>query len=415
MSTATTSLPLDDTQTPPDQESLTACLREALDSGTPVYPLGGETSLEQGLPATQSGLGLSLRGLNRVIDYPARDMTITVEAGITMSALAETLAAEGQWLPIEVPQPDQATLGGAVATNFSGPRRYGYGTLRDYVIGIRGIDGHGTTFNAGGRVVKNVAGYDLCKLMIGSFGTLAVITQLTLKIKPRPAATALVVCDLPSLAAAEPLLATLVELPAPAAAVELLTGSLWESDETLGPTSSGTAARLAVLLDGTAAEVAFLTQTIQDLWEGAGVSNIRHFTGDEVLNFTASLREFPHAPGQLVLKANLVSSGVTNFLASLLDVDPHVSVMAHALSGIVIARCALPGSDAAAALIRRLQPSALALQGNVVVLSASAGLEQTCRTIWGSAPESAGMMRSIKSQFDPHGLLNPGRFVYGNS
>ncbi len=415
VSTATDSLPLTDTQTPADQESLTEALRAALASGTPVYPLGGETSLDQGLPATLPGLGLSLRGLNRVVDYPARDMTITVESGITMSALSETLAAQGQWLPIEVPQAEQATLGGAVVTNFSGPRRYGYGTIRDYVIGIRAVDGHGTTFNAGGRVVKNVAGYDLCKLMIGSFGTLGVVTQLTLKVKPRPPATAQIVGDLTTLSQAEPLLSALVELPAPAAAIELLSGPVWETDEVLGDATPGTLARLVVALDGTAAEVDFLTAAIEQSWQSAAVTNIRRVKGKEQTALESRMREFPTSADALVIKASMVPSGVTNWLTVLHQVDPQASVLAHAGSGIVIARCALPAAQASAALVHQLQPAALAQHGNLVVLSAPSGMEQTCRAVWGSALESAGIMRSIKSQFDPHGLLNPGRFVYGTT
>ena len=112
------------------------------------------------MPAKTPGLALSLARLNRVVDYPARDLTITVEAGITLAELDALLVTEGQWLPIEVPQPPRATLGGVVATAWSGPRRYGWGQVRDYVIGISAVDGRGLPFKGGGRVVKNVAGYD---------------------------------------------------------------------------------------------------------------------------------------------------------------------------------------------------------------------------------------------------------------
>src|SRR5437762_40368 len=151
--------PMADTITPADQSSLLAAVRAAYEAGTAVYPIGGGTSLEYGLSAARPGIELSLAKLNRVIDYPARDMTTTVEAGITMASLAETLAAERQRLPVDAPQADRATLGGLIATNWSGPLRYGHGTIRDYVIGINAIDGRGVPFKGGGRVVKNVAGY----------------------------------------------------------------------------------------------------------------------------------------------------------------------------------------------------------------------------------------------------------------
>ena len=194
-----------------------------------VYPLGGGTSLDFGLPAAQPGIGFSLAGLNRVVDYPARDMTITVEAGITLANLADMLADERQWLPIDVPQPERATLGGVIATDVSGPRRYGYGTLRDYVIGISAVDGRGMTFKGGGRVVKNVAGYDFCKLLTGSLGTLGVITQVTLKLKPLVERSALVACDVRDWHAAERLLAGVVTSATTPTAIELLAGPAWES------------------------------------------------------------------------------------------------------------------------------------------------------------------------------------------
>ena len=161
-------------------------MADALCRGTPIYPIGGGTSLDYGLPAARPGIGVSLAELNRVVDYPARDMTITVEAGITMAELADDAGGRAAMAADRRAAADAATLGGVVATASSGPRRYGYGTMRDYVIGISAVDGRGMPFKAGGRVVKNVAGYDFCKLLTGSLGTLGVITQVTLKIKPLP-------------------------------------------------------------------------------------------------------------------------------------------------------------------------------------------------------------------------------------
>jgi len=167
-----------------DVAELTELIRRAGRESTPLYPVGGGTSLNFGLPPKQPGWQVELTGLSQIVDYPAADMTITVGAGIRISELQTVLRQQQQQLPLDVPQADQATLGGVLATNFSGPRRLGYGTARDYVIGIRAVDGRGTPFAGGGRVVKNVAGYDFCKLLIGSLGTLGVITEVTLKLKP---------------------------------------------------------------------------------------------------------------------------------------------------------------------------------------------------------------------------------------
>src|SRR5262249_3824807 len=129
-----------------------------------VYPFGGGTALHLGMAPTKPGIAIDMRRLDRIIEFPARDMTITVEAGITISKLQSIVAAENLRLPIDVPRSEEATLGGAIAVNASGPRRFGFGTLRDYVIGISFVTDKGVEVKAGGRVVKNVAGYDLCKL-----------------------------------------------------------------------------------------------------------------------------------------------------------------------------------------------------------------------------------------------------------
>lgn len=192
-----------------------------------VYPVGGRTMLDLGLPPTKPGVAIDTTALAGVIDYPARDMTVTVQAGVTVEELNRALAAENQWLPIDVPLPGRATLGGAVATNASGPRRFGYGTLRDYVIGISFVTDDGVEVKGGGRVVKNVAGYDFMKLQTGALGTLGVVTQVTLKVKPRPEAAAAVAfgCPVNGLAAALDLLHKSNSRPV---AVELLNAAAWK-------------------------------------------------------------------------------------------------------------------------------------------------------------------------------------------
>ena len=145
-------------------------VRRCAADGTAIYPVVGGTMLDYGLPPARPGAAIDLRSLDKVIDFPASDMTITVETGITIGRLAEITRAEGLHLPIDVPEPERATLGGAIACNVSGPRRYGYGTFRDYVLGITTINDRGESVSAGGRVVKNVAGYDLMKLHTGAWG-----------------------------------------------------------------------------------------------------------------------------------------------------------------------------------------------------------------------------------------------------
>ncbi|MFT5524377.1 MAG: glycolate oxidase FAD binding subunit, partial [Pirellulaceae bacterium] len=241
-----------------------------------MYPLGGQTSLYFGLPAKVEGVGLSTVELNNVIDFPARDMTVTVEAGITMSKLAETLAVERLRLPVDVPQSSTATLGGVVATNFNGPRRYGTGTIRDYVIGISAIDGTGTPFKGGGRVVKNVAGYDFCKLLTGSMGTLGVISKLTLKLTPIPASFRILTCTPNSLENAESLLGELVRSNVTPSAVELVSGTRW-TDQLQGSASD---LHLVVALEGTELETAWMSVQLAKEWRESGIRFVEEFTGE---------------------------------------------------------------------------------------------------------------------------------------
>lgn len=179
-------------------EPVLTTIREALARQQAVYPQGGRTKWNECLlPMPAGGMVVDTTPWSRILDYPARDMTITVQAGIRMAELQSALAQEGQWLPIDVPHAEQATLGGCLACNTWGPRVQGYGSLRDYVIGIQYINAEGQLAKAGGRVVKNVAGYDLCKLLIGSRGTLGIITQVTLKVRPLPQASGTIVVHVP--------------------------------------------------------------------------------------------------------------------------------------------------------------------------------------------------------------------------
>ena len=264
----------------------------------------GGTSLGYGVRPQRAGLGLELLALNRVVDYPARDMTITVEAGTTIESLAQLMAQEGQRLPIDVPQAGQATLGGVVATNTSGPRRYGYGTIRDYVIGVSAVDGRGVLFKGGGRVVKNVAGYDFCKLLTGSLGTLGIITQLTLKVRPMAEASAWLACEIGGWSEADVLLDDLVNTQVAPAAIELLHGPAWQNDPAL---SNSTRPWLLVALEGTAIEVDWMLGQLESEWQTRNVKSMRRIEGEAARLLCSRLTEFPvddDAP--LVVKLNVL-------------------------------------------------------------------------------------------------------------
>jgi glycolate oxidase FAD binding subunit len=416
VSTTVDTLPLSKTQIPETQEDLAVVVREAFKSETPLYPIGGGTSLEYGMPATQKGWGLSLAGLKRCVDYPARDMTITVEAGISMAELSATLATENQRLPIDAAQAESATLGGVVATNFSGPRRYGSGTIRDYVIGISAVDGRATPFKGGGRVVKNVAGYDFCKLLTGSLGTLAVITQVTLKVKPIPETSAFLACDIQNYVQAEKLLAALVTSQTTPAAIELLAGPAWDDHPDLGPLSGGAVARLLVALEGTKPEVDWMLDQLASEWQALGVRSHRTISTEGAPEIWRRLTEFPvEGDSPLVLKVNLPPSAVTGYMKLLTEVDSQCSIQAHAGSGVLRVRMSQFTYETPKLLVTRLQPAAIAAGGQAIVWSCAGASSLTRQAMWGAPRDEFRVMQAVKQQFDPNGLLNPGRFFFVKS
>ena len=171
---------------PEDREQVADVMRWASESGVTVYPRGGGTKIALGNPPDSVGLVLDLSRLNRVIDYQPGDMTATVEAGITLDGLQRELAAARQFVPLESPLPARATVGGTLTTAYSGPMAHAYGPPRDWLIGIGVVAADGVATKAGGRVVKNVTGYDLNRLYTGSLGTLAVIVEASFKVAPLP-------------------------------------------------------------------------------------------------------------------------------------------------------------------------------------------------------------------------------------
>jgi len=407
-------LPLSETHAPASQDEVAEVVTRAAAAETALYPLGGGTGVSFGLPSRRSGWGLSTSQLNRVVDYPARDMTITVEAGITMQALSDLLAVQGQRLPVDAPQGNIATIGGVIATGTSGPCRFGHGSIRDYVIGVSAVDGRGVLFKAGGRVVKNVAGYDFCKLLTGSRGMLSVITQVTLKLRPLAESTAWIACDLASFAQAETLLAALVHSAITPAAVELVAGPAWERDAQFGPVNKSCCARLAVGVEGPAAEVAWMTHQLTREWQGLGIADVRIINGSGASELWGRLVEFSAAAETgLTVKATVRPSAVTRFVETARTIDAHCEVEAHAGNGIVFVHYPeFTANDALRVLVRGLQPAAVAGGGYAVVHHCPPDVELTHQAVWGPPGPASAIMSAVKKRFDPAGILNPGLSIF---
>jgi len=413
VSTTAHILPTTEIQSPTDQASVAALIRGAFESETPVYPIGGGTCLDYGGVPTRPGLGVSLAKLHRVVDYPARDLTITVEAGTTVAELSKHLARERQRLPVDIPHPGEATLGGVVATSPSGPRRYRWGTMRDYVIGATAVDGRGTLFSAGGRVVKNAAGYDLCRLLTGSLGTVGVMTQVTLMVKPIPETSALISCPLPEPRTAERLLDQLVHTKTLPVAVEILAGPAWQDDSAL---ASEGFARLVVGFEGTGDEVKWMVATLADEWSRQGVSTSATVADRKADALWRRLTEFPvvegrqNGSGPLVVKLAVLPSATIALVEMLRRRMPECSLQTHAGNGIIRLRVEVEPGEVASLLKDRLRPSVEEAGGQMVVMSSPRGTELGREAVWGPPGDGLTVMQAIKDRFDPKGILNPGRF-----
>jgi len=400
-------LPLTDTIAPAAAAEVAEAVREAAGRRTPVYPIGGGTTIACGRRPTEPGIGLSTAGLNRIVDHAADDMTITLEAGVTVAQLAGQLADRKQRLPIDVPHASQATIGGIVVTNTSGPRRFAYGTLRDYVIGIRAVDGQGNEFGGGGRVVKNAAGYDLCKMLIGSLGTLAIVTQVTFMVRPLPETTALVTCDVPELAAAERLLAAMIHTKTLPVAVELLAGTNHETGGTLEPMREPNIARLIVGFEGATDDVDWMVEQLGREWGEEGIGRPVIVPRDRADAIWDRLTEIPGD-----VQVNVRPGAAVEMIERLSAFDPGCSILAHAGNGVIRATFS-PQTPLAASSYSELRRVATALGGTLVVLAPPEDVELSAEDIWGPPGGGTGVMRALKERFDPQGILNRGRYVFG--
>ncbi len=379
-------------------------VRAQVAAGHGVYPVGGGTKLHLGLVPSTPGVAVSTRKLNAVIDYPARDMTVTVQAGIRVADLQTALAAEGQWLPVDVPLPGEATLGGAVAANTSGPRRLGQGTLRDSVIGIGFVSDEGVEVKGGGRVVKNVAGYDLMKLHTGALGTLGVLTHLTLKVKPRPEASMLVAFGVGS-AAVGPTLDRLHASQSRPVAVELLNREAAARTGMKLPDTDPW-----VILCGFEEKAVTVDWQVNELKSELASAPVRDVTEFRDAAVWAALTDLQTGTDSGVsLKANVPPSGVGAFVAAAVAAHPEAVVHAHAGSGIVFVH--LPAEDTpdrAANVVAGLSKWTATGNANLIVTACPSAWKGSL-PVWGRDAGDRVVMRTVKRTLDPADAFNPGR------
>lgn len=351
---------------PKSAREVADALADANARGRLVAPRGGGSKMEWGNPPARTDVVLSTAGLNRIIEHAWADMTVTVEAGCTVAHLQETLAQHGQRLAIDVLWPERATVGGILATNDSGALRLRFGSLRDLIIGMTVALPDGTIAMSGGKVVKNVAGYDLPKLMTGALGTLGVITQAVFRLHPIPHHAHTLTAQLPTAEAAQALMLAIQDS-------QLAHGALQFRTE---------AGSVDVLLEGTEAGIQSQESALQKM---------APFTEGSASMWNARQELWPSAA---IAKVSVLPSQIAETLKQL---NPTRAVVQA--NGIGYAT--LSGDPAAA---RRIVEA----KGGSLVLLTPSSLDA-----WGTPGDTLPLMRAVKQQFDPSAILNRGRFVGG--
>lgn len=378
------------------------CLRVCSEMNLTVVPAGRGTWLECGNPLRRADVVLSLERMNHVIDYSPPDLTITVEAGMTLREFNETISRDRLWLPLDPPGAKASSVGAIVACNSSGALRCGYGTPRDYVIGLKLAHADGRHSKSGGRVVKNVAGYDLNKLYVGSYGTLAVITEATFKLRPLPEKSVTI-----ALTPKKNKRLTAMAQQGQAAELQpaafVLTSMRFEE---LFGAGQGIETLLFRFADNEATvidQAEWLRRVCGDEYARTEVS------GNDEAALWRKVSDFDDHAGCAARLSVPLSATIAAY-ESLFD-EGDCNVMADLGSGII--RAVWDGrDDAAIAFINRQRAAVQKLGGTLFVEKASASIRQHVDA-WGEAGAGERLMKTVKEKFDPQGILNPGRFVAG--
>ena len=373
-----------ETVRPNSGDELARVLADAARRGLKVAPRGGGTKSDWGCTPQRVDLVLSTLGVNRVLEHASGDMTCTIEAGCTIAAVQQALAQHGQRLALDPLWPGRATVGGALATNDNGPLRHAFGSARDLLLGVTVALPDGTLARSGGKVVKNVAGYDLPKLMIGAFGTLGVITQATFRLHPLPRQTRTHVLTAPTVADAARF------LTAVRASTLVVTGLQLSAGHDVRTT-------VAVRIEGSDAGVLASAAQLMENAAACGLASV-----EDTINPWAG-RERPWQEPGTVAKVTFPPSRIAHLCATIPNAP--WTFVAQATGTALLATTADP--DDIAELADRLRTTG----GALTVLRGDAAMKQRINiaAIAGVLP----LMQRVKHQFDPAGVLNPGALCGG--
>jgi glycolate oxidase FAD binding subunit len=391
--------------TPATEPEIAAFVADAARAREPVLVRGNATKAGM-LRPVQAARTLSTSALTGITLYAPKELIVSARAGTPLPEIEAALAEQGQYLIAEPPDltgllgtVGPQTLGGVVAANLSGPRRVAWGAMRDHVMGIRAVNGRGDVIRSGGRVLKNVTGLDLCKLLTGSHGTLGVITEVTLKVLPAPPATGTLV--LPGLDAERGVAALSAALGSPFG----VSGAAWlPPDAAARVLGLGPAAQALIRIEDFEPSVAYRIGRLREQFAVAGA---------QVLDTDASRAVWkavrdagPLVPGEAIWRVSVRPSAAPSVLAALADRGMN-GYLDWGGGLIWLSGPADPASHAA------VQAAASAAGGTWTLLRAPDSLRFAVDVVPPEAAPLAKITRAVKAAMDPEGIFNPGRLFAG--
>jgi len=402
---------------PPSAEQVAALLRFAGEHQLALIPRRNGTKISMGNPPRRYDVALSLQELNRVIQYEPADLTISVEAGMTFGEFQCLPGQHGLWLPLDPRGGAEATIGGIIAANAAGPLRQGFGGPRDMVLGLRIATADGKVVKTGGRVVKNVAGYDFCKLLTGSFGTLGVIVEASLKLFPKPPERATFAMRAGTLGLARELRRSILRSPLDALRLVMVDSKVTMLREDLGRTHEPPGVELWVELGGSHRVIERCLFELRQLASAMGAS-LEPLEGaneawGRVSNLAMWLQQKYH--DVTVLKAALPLSASEEFLSRAQQEAEaeRIPLAGFDQAGVGIVHvCALQDVLSAGVFgwVARLRRAAADLGGTLVIEHCPVELKSSV-DVWGACGDDLAAMRKMKSAWDPQEVLSPGRFL----
>jgi glycolate oxidase FAD binding subunit len=381
---------------PGSEQELARVLKLANAVRLAVIPRGGGTKLEWGNRPERADVILSTSRLNRVIEHAWADLTVSVEAGCTIGKLQESLAKHGQRLALDALWPERATVGGVLSTNDSGALRLRFGSLRDLVIGVTLALADGTVASSGGKVVKNVAGYDLPKLVTGALGTLGVITRAIFRLHPLPRETRTVSCVTSNIGEAQRLVLAIQNSKLAHSALQICA-------------EGKTQPRVDVLFEGTEAGLTPQVEQVKLMMGSAMVTD----AGNDVWNARQEISAGKMGKSEVAgakfatLPEQIAEAIETIARLAVPELRWNVVVQATGIGWVRLEGEVLAMDSA----LRELRAGLERSGGSLVIAHRPAGM--AALDAWGNAGDALPLMSAVKQQFDPGRTLNPGRFVGG--